>query len=620
MTDAQFESLVTRLEPYARAHPASYRRRVIGLALMGDVYLWGVLLALLASVIALVWFIAVLKFVALKLIIVLAPIVWLLGKALWVVVPAPEGVPVKRGDSPGLFALIDDVQRQLNAPAFHHVLIDGDFNAGVVQAPKLGAFGWYTNYLIIGLPLLKSLTPEQFKAVLAHEYGHLAGGHAKLSNWIYRQRRRWSRLLVLLEARGGEGGILFMGFLKRYAPYLNAYSFPLARANEYEADAVAVSLTDARSMAQALTTVNVGGNYLSEKFWPDVYREASRVPAPEKTPYLKFSAQLHADESNLPRERWMQQAMQQSTSTADTHPALADRLLAIGASPELMTPEPGLSADQLLGAALDAITARLDADWSRRVEAGWRERFDQSSRDRDTLAAFDARRANGETLEFDDDFNRALLLDHASDDVPASITALHCLHDARPDAANVAIALGTRLLFLEDESGIPILAAVVEREPAHAIVCGQAMYDFYRRHGRTEDAELLAKRINECAAIQREADEERNAVRPSDSFISHGLSETALADLKRQFAAISDIAEVYLVQKLCTHLPEQLSYVVGFTINNKWLGGRDRKIASAMAALRAHVSFPRHTMIIAFDAGNQAYQKRMALIAGSRLQ
>jgi hypothetical protein len=242
-------------------------------------------------------------------------------------------------------------------------------------------------------------------------------------------------------------------------------------------------------MAQALTTVNVGGNYLSEKFWPDVYREASRVPAPEKTPYLTFSAQLHADESNVPRERWMQQAMQQSTSTADTHPALADRLLAIGATPELMTPAPGLAADQLLGDALDTITARLDADWTRRVEASWRERFDQSSRDRDTLAALDARRGNGETLEFDDEFNRALLLDSASDDLPASIAALRCLHETQPDATNVAIALGTRLLFLEDASGIPMLDAVVEREPAHAIVCGQAMYDFYRRHGRVEEAE-----------------------------------------------------------------------------------------------------------------------------------
>ena len=43
-----------------------------------------------------------------------------------------------------------------------------------LQLPRLGIFGWYRNYLIIGMPLMKSLTCEQFKAVLAHEFGHLA--------------------------------------------------------------------------------------------------------------------------------------------------------------------------------------------------------------------------------------------------------------------------------------------------------------------------------------------------------------------------------------------------------------------------------------------------------------
>jgi hypothetical protein len=33
-----------------------------------------------------------------------------------------------------------------------------DFNAAVVQAPRLGLFGWYRNYLLIGLPLAKALT------------------------------------------------------------------------------------------------------------------------------------------------------------------------------------------------------------------------------------------------------------------------------------------------------------------------------------------------------------------------------------------------------------------------------------------------------------------------------
>ncbi len=619
MTDNEFESLVARLEAYARAEPANYRWRVIGLALLGDVYLWGVLLLLLAVVGVSIWFIAALKAIAVKLLIVFVPLIWVLAKALWVVLSPPEGVRVTRRDAPELFAMIDGIRSQIGAPEFHEVLIDGDFNAGVVQVPRLGAFGWFKNYLLIGLPLLKALTPEQFRAVLAHEYGHLAGGHAKLSNWIYRQRLRWTRLLSSLEASGSDGGVLFMGFLKRYAPYLNAYSFPLARANEYEADAVSAKITSASAAAQALTAVKVGSSYLAETFWPGVYRNASHTAAPEKTPYMHLSTQLHADQGSMPATRWLESALKDKTSVADTHPSLSDRLKAINAEPQLALPEEGLAADQLLGPSLDAVTQKLDAQWTQNVADAWRTRFQEASANRETLAALEARVASGETLELDDAFQRALLLDNAADKLPESIAAFRELHAQHPEENRVAIGLGTRLLFQEDESGIPMLEAVIARDPSSAVACGQAIYDFYRRHDRNDEAEALAKRVNALAEGNREADEERAAVRPEDTFIAHGLSDTALAELKQQLANISEVGDVYFVQKQCTHQPERKNYVVGFTIKNKWLGDKKTKINAAMVAMRTHVTYPGETMIIAFDANNEYYLKRMKAVAGAQV-
>src|SRR5262249_21700409 len=150
------------------------------------------------------------------------------------------------------------------APSSPHARIAKplDFNAAVVQAPRLGLFGWYRNYLLIGLPLVKALTVEQFKAVLAHEFGHLSKGHGGMSNWIYRQRLRWSRLIAALEAAESWGVFLFRPFLRWYAPYFNAYSYPLARANEFEADATSARLASRQAAAEALTAVNVVGSYL----------------------------------------------------------------------------------------------------------------------------------------------------------------------------------------------------------------------------------------------------------------------------------------------------------------------------------------------------------------------
>src|SRR6185436_16016968 len=107
---------------------------------------------------------------------------------------------------------------------------------------RFGMFGWRTNYLVVGLPLLKAIGPDEFRAVLAHEFGHLSGRHGKFSGWIYRQRESWIQILTRVHQERHYASFIFEWFLKWYAPYFNAYSFVLARAQEYEADSFAVDL------------------------------------------------------------------------------------------------------------------------------------------------------------------------------------------------------------------------------------------------------------------------------------------------------------------------------------------------------------------------------------------
>ena len=574
---------------------------------------------LVGSIGACIWFISVLKVVGFKLIIVLAPIAWILIWALWVVIPAPEGLRVTRNEAPELFALIDDVQKRVGAPPFHEVIIDADFNAAVMQIPRLGVFGWFRNYLIIGLPLLKTLTPEQFKAVLSHEYGHLAGGHAKLSNWIYRQRLRWTRLLQSLEARDGEGSALFMGFLRRYAPYLNAYSFPLARANEYEADAVAARVTTVAAMAQALSAVKVGSTYLSETFWPGVYRGVNQTPVPDAAPYLRLSEQLHADKAGMPRDRWLGQAMRRKTSIEDTHPSLADRLEAIGGRPDLNLPVPGAAADQLLGAALASVTERLDREWTEKVADHWRSQFDNANQDRETLSILNAKHAAGETLEFEQIFQRALLLDSVANDKPASVALLRDLHSQKPELANVTFALATRLLQQNDEAGLAMMEQLIEQSIENALPCGQTMYEFHIRHDQHDKAEGLAKRINEQVEELRAAEVERNTFKLTDRLVPHGLDAKEIESLRQQIGKISGIDKVYVVQKQCQYQPKRLFYVVGFSIKDSWKWGRKERIAAAMSPMRNEVVYPGETLIVPFDSDNKSFFRQMKEVEGAHL-
>lgn len=57
-----------------------------------------------------------------------------------------------------------------------------------MQHARLGVLGWHVNYLILGLPLMQAVSPEQFRAIVAHELGHLSRNHSRFAGWIYRVR------------------------------------------------------------------------------------------------------------------------------------------------------------------------------------------------------------------------------------------------------------------------------------------------------------------------------------------------------------------------------------------------------------------------------------------------
>jgi hypothetical protein len=203
----------------------------------------------------------------------------------------------------------------------HRVLLDGDLNAGIVQVPRLGVLGWHRNHLLVGLPMLQALTPDQFRAVLAHELGHLSGNHGRFSGWIYRVRQTWGRLLERLEQEDHWGTAIFRRFLRWYAPYFNAYSFALARGDEYEADRASADVAGARPAGEALLRAEVAGWVLHSRYWPELLGRAEHEPAPPRTAYAPLARELAAvpageDQAEVARAtRWGSAPPSSSTST-----------------------------------------------------------------------------------------------------------------------------------------------------------------------------------------------------------------------------------------------------------------------------------------------------------------
>ena len=622
MTNEEFSALVARLEQQSRDNPGGYKARVVFLAILGYGYV-GIMLALLLALSAVVIASAVyLKAAAIKIAIPILIVVGLILKAMWVRLPAPEGRALRPREVPALFEMIDRLRRRLKAPRFHRFLLTGDFNAAVVQQPRLGMFGWHRNYLLIGLPLMKSLTREQFEAVLAHEFGNLARGHARLSNWIYRLRMTWARLVSALEERRSWGTFLFRRFFNWYAPYFSAYSFPLARANEYEADATAARLVSPAALGEALTAVNVIGSYLGEDYWPRIYKQADDLPQPRFAPFSALSGRLSSDlREDAPVRAWLDQAMGRKTTTDDTHPSLADRVKAIGEKPRLAPPADGRAADALFGDRLAALTEELDHNWREQIEPSWEQRHRDVQKARSRLAELATLQAAapGGELALREAFELAQLTESVGPGPDAALEQFRRLHERAPGDASVRMALGLRLLARDDEAGFALVEQAMREDEENILPGCEALRDYCWRMKREQEAHAWHKQLVERAELLELARRERAELHIRDKLEEHGLPDEAIAGMREQLQKIPRLRKAYFARKRVEHLPHHPLYVLGYAVTPWWKLLSGKVALSVQQQIVETVNFPGQALILNVEAGNARFARKLRRVARSRI-
>jgi Zn-dependent protease with chaperone function len=618
MDTTAFEARAARLELEARRQPRRYRARVVALALAGYAYLIGMLIFLLALLAGALASLAVLKVYALKLALPIGGVVWAVLKAMWVRIDEPKGEAVTRAQAPELFSLIDHLRHELKSPPFHRVLITREFNASVQQLPRLGILGWHRNYLMLGLPLMKTLTREQFTAVLAHEFGHLAGGHGRLGNWIYRLRMSWAQLQETLEKAHQWGSFAFRPFVSRFIPYFTAYSFPLARSNEFEADATSARLTSPRAAAEALTSVSVIDFWLGERYWPGVHRLADLQPAPSYAPYASLGDASPIDIAEADRQAWLEQALRARTTAGATHPSLSARLEALGEPARLAPPAAGESADWLLGAERQPITDELDRQWRRMIEPSWSRRHQHCSDGRQRLAQMDA--APPAERSFEQALDHAQLVEEFGAGADTALEEFRALQSRWPESAAASLALGERLLRRDEAAtGIALLERAVELDANSTLRVAETLREHYWRSGDQARTQHWHERLLQAHQHVQQIQQERQELRLTDTLEPHQLGGDAMAALVTQLRAIKGLHQAYLVRKQLQHHSEPPLYVLGHIATPWWKPHSKARSARVQAQIIEQANCPTETLVVSLEGYNVNFGRKLRRCKGARI-
>ncbi|GAA0511179.1 hypothetical protein GCM10011581_01280 [Saccharopolyspora subtropica] len=213
----------------------------------------------------------------------------------------PRGVRLDRAEQPQLWRTVESIAASAGAPAPDEIRITSEPAMAIREDTALLGLRTRTRHLEIGLPLLAALNVSEFRAVLAHHLGRLAG--SALTTTAHRAAASVERTVAGLT--GGPTKWLFAGYARLFTALAAATGRDLVLA----ADALAVREAGRRVAVTALRK-----SVAVELGWRDYADE-----------YLSMATAVgHAPEVLLGFRSFMEHPARRSTLAERTKQAIAE--------------------------------------------------------------------------------------------------------------------------------------------------------------------------------------------------------------------------------------------------------------------------------------------------------
>lgn len=201
-------------------------------------------------------------------------------------VDVSDHIEITAAEQPELFAFLRRLCDETGAPFPYRVFLCSEVNAAVFYDRSLLSLIFPTRKnLLIGLGLINALTLDEFKAVLAHEFGHFSQSSMRLGRYVYVANgiiadivfaRDWFDKVLHFWCSIRDLRISGLGWVIRGLVWvvrqilagafrlINFVEAFLSREMEFHADLVAVSVTGSDSLVHALSRLEFAHESLGQ--------------------------------------------------------------------------------------------------------------------------------------------------------------------------------------------------------------------------------------------------------------------------------------------------------------------------------------------------------------------
>ena len=282
----------------------------------------------------------------------------------------PTGLDVTKEKFPHLLKLIEELQEEFDKPKIDRIIIRDKYEVRLIKTPRTHMPFLNTRTLIIGLPVLQTMSPLYFRALLARRIGQLSTQHTPVTTRLYFLNDIWTQFKLSSKHSKNIFTKVLSYFFQLYSPLYQLVLTPLLQEEELEADSYGMDLVNDSDMVECLVYEEVVTQFLNNKFWPKIYHMAKRTKTPEYMPYSQMTKVIKAGITDDEISETIQKALKVEESNPAPMPSLIARLNHLGHSKPL--PPKRLSktaAEYYLGSSLGKIIQLFDKRWVAKMKA-----------------------------------------------------------------------------------------------------------------------------------------------------------------------------------------------------------------------------------------------------------
>ena len=187
-------------------------------------------------------------------------------------------IEISQNEEPALFGFIDEIVREVKTDFPKKVYLSADVNAGVFYDSSFWSMIFpIRKNLNIGIGLVSTLSAQEFKAILAHEFGHFSQRSMKVGSYVYNVNqviynllyenesfddmiRRWAGLsgyfsiFIVIAVKIIQG---IQWILRRMYDLVNISYMALSREMEFHADEVAAHVAGSAPLKESLLRMDL---------------------------------------------------------------------------------------------------------------------------------------------------------------------------------------------------------------------------------------------------------------------------------------------------------------------------------------------------------------------------